>query len=66
MDAIEAPWNAFIDRAEQISDEDVEIGMQTDQEYIRFIAENTFVDGKSLSEVYPQIEDFLTYYRDSE
>ena len=48
MDAIEAPWNAFIDRAEQISDEDVEIGMQTDQEYIRFIAENTFVDGQSI------------------
>ena len=55
-----------MDRAEQISDEDIKIGMQTDQEYITFIAENTFVDGKSLKEVYPQIEEFLAYYRDSE
>ena len=55
-----------MDRAEQISDEDIKIGMQTDQEYITFIAENTFIDGKSLKEVYPQIEDFLAYYRDSE
>ena len=66
QDAITAPWNAFLDRAEQISDEDIKIGMQTDQEYITFIAENTFVDGKSLKEVFPQIEEFLAYYRDSE
>ena len=30
---------------------------------MRFVAENTFVDGKSLSEIYPKIEDFLTQYR---
>lgn len=37
--------------------------MKTDAEVVQFISENTFVDGKSLSEIYPAIADFLTEYR---
>ena len=34
--------------------------METDEEVIRFIADNTFVDGASLSDTYPEIEDWIT------
>ena len=64
MDAVAQPWNDFLTQAEKLSDEYVESGIQTDQEIMRFIAENTFVDGKSLSEVFPQFEDFLASYRE--
>ena len=37
--------------------------MQTDQERIRFISENTFIDGQSLISRLPEIEQFLTEYR---
>ena len=31
---------------------------------MRFIADNTYIDGKSLSTIYPQFEDFLAAYRE--
>lgn len=39
------------------------MGIQTDEEVVRFIADNTFVDGESLNQVFPQVEEFLTQYR---
>ena len=38
--------------------------MQTDQERIKFISENTFINGESLISVVPEIEAFLTEYRE--
>ena len=63
MDAIELPTENFMARAENLSDEGREIGLQTDEEIVRFVANNTFVDGESLNEIYPQVEEFLTAYR---
>ena len=40
--------------------------MDTDEEVIRFVAENTFLDGESLNTVFPMIEDFLAEYRANE
>ena len=57
--AVEEPWHAFLDQAEQLTDENIKMGMETNEEYISYIANNTFVDGKSLSEILPQFEDFL-------
>ena len=37
--------------------------MDTDEEVIRFVAENTFLDGESLNAVFPMIEEFLVEYR---
>ena len=63
MDAIELPTENFMTRAENLSDEGREIGLKTDEEIVRFVANNTFVDGESLNEIYPQVEEFLTAYR---
>ena len=65
VDAIEEPWHAFLDQAEQLSDENFKMGMQNSEEVISYIADNTFVDGKSLNEIFPEIEEFMAEYRDS-
>ena len=63
QDAIAEPWNGFLTRAEDLSIEDALISMDTDEEVIRFVAENTFLDGESLNAVFPMIEEFLVEYR---
>ena len=60
MDAVAEPWNAFVDEAEALAREDDELRLETDEEVIRYLSENTFVDGVSLMETYPQIEDWIT------
>lgn len=37
--------------------------MDTDQERIKFISENTFINGESLISVVPEIETFLAEYK---
>lgn len=44
--------------------EDDQLRLETDEEVIRFIADNTFVDGVSLSNTYPEIEDWITEYKE--
>ena len=46
-------------RAEELSVEDAKLDAQTDEEVIRFIADNTFVDGVSLTDKYPQIDEWI-------
>ena len=58
-DAITRPWNDFVTRAEELSIEDAKLDAQTDEEIIRFIADNTFVDGVSLTDKYPQIDEWI-------
>ena len=60
MDAVAEPWNSFVDEAEALAREDDELRLETDEEVIRYLSENTFVDGVSLMETYPQIEDWIT------
>jgi len=37
--------------------------LKSDEEIINFVAENTYLDGKSLKEVFPQVEDYLASLR---
>jgi len=39
--------------------------METFEEMITFVAENTFIDGQSLADTFPGIEDFLSAMDDS-
>ena len=46
--------------AEDLIIEGNKMDAQTKEEVISFVAENTFIDGQSLSEVFPRVEEFLT------
>ena len=46
-------------RAEELSVEDANLDMQTDEEIIRFIADNTFVNEVSLTDKFPQIDSWI-------
>ena len=59
MDAVAEPWNSFVDEAEGLALEDKKLELDTDEEVIRYLADNTFVDGVSLMDTYPQIEDII-------
>lgn len=59
MNAITEPWNDFVTRAEELSIEDAKIDAQTEEEIIRFVADNTFVDGVSLTDKYPEIDQWI-------
>lgn len=59
QDAVTKPWNDFVTRAEQLSVEGAELDMQTDEEIIRWLADNTFVDGVSLTDKFPQINTWV-------
>ena len=65
QDAIAQPWNDFVDRAEELSIEDAKLDAQTDEEVIRFISDNTFVDGVSLTDKYPQIDEWITEMKEN-
>lgn len=39
--------------------------METDEEIIRFISDNTFVDGASLTETYPEINEWIADMKNS-
>ena len=60
MDAVAEPWNSFVDEAEGLALEDKKLELDTDEEVIRYLADNTFVDGVSLMDTYPEIEDWIT------
>ena len=51
--AVAQPWDDFVTRAEELTVSGAKMDMQTKEEVISFIAENTFVDGVSLSETFP-------------
>lgn len=35
------------------------MNLKSDEEVINFVAENTYLDGQSLKEVFPQFENYL-------
>ena len=65
QDAITKPWNDFVTRAEELSVEDAKLDAQTKEETIRFVADNTFVDGVSLTEKYPEIDQWINDMKDN-
>lgn len=52
-------------RAEELSVEDAKLDAQTDEEVIRFVADNTFVDGVSLTDTYPEIDEWITEMKEN-
>jgi len=60
MDAVAEPWNSFVDQAEALALEDDTLRLETDEEVIRYLSNNTFLDGVSLMDTYPEIEDWIT------
>lgn len=57
--AITKPWNDFVTEAERIQRRQDQLDIQTTEDVVNFIANNTFVDGKSLQDTYPEIQEFL-------
>jgi hypothetical protein len=57
--AIAQPWNDFLTTAEGLAKEEDRQDAQTFDESVRFIANNTFIDGVPLIEAYPEVEEFL-------
>ena len=49
----------FFTRAEEISNTAKELDQKTAEEVITYIADTAFIDGKSLSDMFPHIDEFL-------
>jgi len=60
VDAIANPWNEFLDQAKSLDGEQDQLDIQTMDEMFTFIADNTFIDGSSLSEKFPNIKEYLS------
>ena len=65
QDAIAQPWSEFLDKADDYVEEGQELDMETFDEMITFVAENTFINGMSLADTFPGIEGFLGAMDDS-
>jgi hypothetical protein len=60
--AIQQPWNDFLTQAETIQRSNDQLDIQTTEDVVNFVADATFVDGKSLNEAFPEIGEWLTEY----
>jgi hypothetical protein len=56
---VSQPWNDFLTKVEDLTVRGMQMGAKNDQEIITWMAQNTFVDGESLYDKYPQVEDVL-------
>ena len=63
MSAVEQPWNDFLDSAEALIIKDHAMDTKTDEEVISYIIDNTWVDGQSLREMFPEVEQVFTHMR---
>lgn len=54
-DAVAQPWDNFVTRAEDLMIEGKNMDAQTSEEVIRFVSDNTFMDGRSLSDIFPNV-----------
>ena len=59
QDAIAEPWNDLMSKASSLAAQREQLNAVTADEAITFVAENTFIDGKSLKSLFPQIESVL-------
>lgn len=57
------PWNDLVNEVKQLESESTELDLQTSEDIINFVADNTFVEGASLRDTYPEIEDILVQMR---
>ena len=60
------PVNDFWEYTQTIDYAAIWDGEKSDPEYIKYIAENTFVEGQKLNDVFPQIQVLLANYRYSD
>ena len=57
--AVHQPWDDFLTKVEDLTVRGMDMGAKNDQEIITWMAQNTFVDGESLYDKYPQVQDVL-------
>ena len=57
--AVHQPWDDFLTKVEELTVRGIEMDAKTDQEVVTWVTQNTFVDGESLYEKYPQVQDVL-------
>ncbi len=62
VDAIQEPSREFLDNAEDLDKADATLDLKTSLDISNFVAENVFVDGTSLDEMFPQIDSALAEY----
>lgn len=62
MDAVQAPSREFLDKAEDLDKAASTLDVKTSLDISNFVAENVFVDGASLDEMFPQIDSALAEY----
>lgn len=65
QDSIAQPWSDFLEQSEELMEEGQEMDIETTEEMITFVAENTFINGVSLADTFPGIESFLEAMDDS-
>lgn len=59
MASIETPWNDFLTVVDDLDNQQDQLDIDTMEEMLTFIAENTFLDGVSLKDTYPSIMEYL-------
>ena len=59
INEVATPWNDFVARAEEIANTARALDVSTTEEVVRFVTENTYIEGQSLSELYPKIDELL-------
>ena len=57
--AITQPWNDLVSKAESLSVTNAQMDAQNQEDVIRFVSENTFVNGSKLADIFPQVEEYL-------
>lgn len=62
VDAIKAPTREFLDNAEELDKAGSTLDLKTSLDISNFVTENVFVDGTSLDEMFPQIDEALAEY----
>ena len=54
--AVHQPWNDFLTKVEDLTVRGMQMGAKNDQEIVTWVANNTFVDGQSLYDKYPEVD----------
>jgi hypothetical protein len=62
--AIAQPWNDFLTTSEELEREGSQLDVQTTEEVVNFVADNTYVDGQTLNEAFPEVQEWLAGMRD--
>jgi len=56
LSVISQPYNDFLTQVEDLTVRGMQMGAKNDQEIVEWITKNTFVDGESLYDRYPEVD----------